>query len=129
MHESRFMKIFGFIVALIINSGSFSEELSEINHKSQFLSGKVVESFSGEALTGVEIEIIGTGERFYSDFDGEFRISGLDPDEEISLRITYISYKKKIIRGINPGKKELIIKLHDDNSPILLSTKNSKLNT
>lgn len=123
------MKVFGFIVALIINSGSFSEELSEINHKSQILSGKVVEFASGEVLTGVEIEIIGTGERFYSDFDGEFRISGLDPNEEISLRITYISYKKKIIRGINPGKKELIIKLHDHNSHILLSTKKSRLNT
>ncbi len=123
------MKIIGLVVALIINLGSLSEEPSEINDKSQILSGKIIESVSGEALTGVEIEIIETGKRLYSDFDGEFKISDLGRGEEISLRITFISYKKRIIRGVKPGKKELIIKLHDDKSSISLSTPNSRLST
>lgn len=109
------MKILTLIFALIINQGTLSEEPSETKNYDQVLNGKI-ESVNGEVLAGVEIEIIGSGEKYYSNFDGEFAITGLDQSKEISLRITYISYKKKIIRDLNPGKKKLIIKLHDDKS-------------
>ena len=113
-YKIRYMKILSLVIALIINPGNWSENPSDTKNNGQVLSGKIIESGSGEVLTGVEIEIIGSGEKYYSDFDGEFEITGLDPSKEIYLRITYISYKNKIIKGLNPGNRDLIIKLQND---------------
>lgn len=38
------------------------------------LSGKVTDTESGEALTGVKIELAGTGLSAYTDFDGKYQI-------------------------------------------------------
>ncbi|MFW5819849.1 MAG: carboxypeptidase-like regulatory domain-containing protein [Bacteroidota bacterium] len=124
------MKIISLLVALIINHGALTEKPSLLkNSADNFLSGKIIEHDSGESLTGAEIEIIETGQTFYSDFEGEFEISDLEYDTSISLRITYISYKKKVIRGLKPGKEKLIIELDDEKSVVYFSGSNRKLNT
>jgi len=81
------------------------------NYETSIISGKVEEFVKGEALTGVEVTVLGSDKSVYTNFDGEFVISGLNSNQDYTLEIRYISYKKKIIRGIKAGESGLVIKL------------------
>ncbi len=57
------------------------------------LSGKIIDSTTGEFLTGVEVQLEGTGQKTYTDFDGNFSFN-VKPGE-YNLVSDYISYEKK----------------------------------
>ena len=66
------------------------------------ISGKIVDSISKEALTGVKIYVEELNQVVYTDFDGNFYIP-VSTDTEISkLKISYISYEEKSVE-INAG--------------------------
>ena len=77
------------------------------------ISGLVLDKISGEALGGVEITIAGTDQRFYTDFDGKFDITGLVPGS-YDLIVSYISYEKSLLERVNiavNSENELDIRL------------------
>ncbi len=66
------------------------------------ISGKIVDSVSKEALTGVKILVEELNQVVYTDFEGNFYIP-VSTDKEISkLKISYISYEEKSVE-INAG--------------------------
>ena len=58
------------------------------------INGVVIDKLTGEALTGVKVELSGTSEATYTDFDGNFTIEGLAPGN-YSLATFLISYEEK----------------------------------
>jgi hypothetical protein len=102
------MELISIALAFLLNCSSLAAEPQNIYN----LTGKIVEYSTGDALTGVQIEVIGTEISVLSDFDGEFEIP-LKKCSPVSLRISYISYQKKIIRNLDL-EEDLIIKLKDD---------------
>jgi hypothetical protein len=114
------MKSYLIILLFFFSSTLFGNEPSESksNEIGTFsVSGKIIENSSGESLTGVEIVVLGANISVFSDFDGEFEIEGLKPGVDYAIRISYVSYKKKIIRGINSGDDTIIIKLENNTIP------------
>jgi len=110
------------IIYLVLLSGNFTAaslpDHAEVNSKKFMISGKVQELASGESLAGVEIQILGSGKIVYTDFNGDFEIRGLDINDEYTLQISYVSYKKKIIRGIKAGSSALIIEMRNESMPV-----------
>ncbi|MFN3556562.1 MAG: carboxypeptidase regulatory-like domain-containing protein [Bacteroidales bacterium] len=81
-------------------------ELKE-NQTTFSISGTVLDIATGEALAGVKIQICNT-ETAYSDFDGNFLVSGLLPGT-YKLSTTYISYQSNELEiNLNPQDLENI---------------------
>lgn len=89
--------------------------------ESQCIYGSVMDLVSGGELTGVEVKVLGTDIIVYTDFNGEFRIENLD-EEEYTLEIDYISYTKKIIRGVKVSREALKIKIETESLPRTVSS-------
>jgi hypothetical protein len=106
------------IISVVAFASEPTENSPSASTKTFNFSGKVVESISGETLAGVEIEILNTGNSVYTDFDGNFEIEGLILNQEYTLHIKYVSYKKKIIRINNKEQDQILIKLKNNQSPV-----------
>ncbi|MBS3806857.1 MAG: carboxypeptidase-like regulatory domain-containing protein [Bacteroidales bacterium] len=63
------------------------------------LKGQVVDMNSGEALTGVKVNVEGTDVSAYTDFEGNFTVQGLKPGV-YELKSSYISYQDQTLEGI-----------------------------
>jgi len=59
--------------------------------------GQVVDQSTGEALTGVKVEILGTDEEAYTDFEGNFKMKNLKPGK-YDINLSFISYKTNYAR-------------------------------
>jgi hypothetical protein len=71
------------------------------------LSGVVTDKTSNEALVGVEVKIEGTNQKVYTDFDGRFTFSNLNPGE-YNLVASYISYEKNVVEHIDVNKNNQV---------------------
>lgn len=80
------------------------------------LSGQVIDLNSGEALVGVEVNIEGSDQKAYTDFDGNFKFKNVKPGN-YSLIASYISYKKSLVENFsaNSENSEINIKLEESN--------------
>ena len=126
------MKKYFLLLAFFFSASLLASEPSDNNSISETtftINGKVIESISGEVLTGVKIEVIGEEKSVFTDFDGEFEIRGLDKNKNYTLRIDFISYKKKIIRDLDNNQNQIIIKLQNDKSNSLSKNSNKHPNT
>ena len=105
------------LVAIIITSfliaglslNSFAGEDDEKNNSSKSnavmttsLKGQVVDHTTGESLTGVKVEIKGSDKEAYTDFEGNFAVSGMKPGK-YEIIASYISYKEKVY-NVNNNK-------------------------
>jgi hypothetical protein len=101
-------KIFLSLIVMALTMGSFAandENKNEAENSSENtatiqLSGIVTDKVSNEALVGVEIEIEGTNQKVYTDFDGKFSFSNLRPGE-YNLVASYISYEKNVVEHVD----------------------------
>jgi predicted small secreted protein len=89
------------ISALIILTGfstSFADNTVEGVAKTVTISGKVIDKTDNETLAGALILIEGTDIETYTDFDGNFTISGILPDKYTikCLMISYNEYEEEI---------------------------------
>jgi uncharacterized membrane protein len=82
-----------------------SNEKPLVSPKKATLSGKVIDKKTGESLVGALISIKGTDIKIYSDLEGNFNISNIEPGN-YSIEINYISYTKTEIQnvGLNAGE-------------------------
>lgn len=104
---------------LIVNISSAKENnkpAESAPFASSSLSGKIIDSQSGEELVGVAVKIKGTDKICYTDFDGNFQFESITPGN-YKLDIELISYIKTEIKKITiDGHEahELSIKLKQD---------------
>lgn len=91
---------------IITNRGDKKLNTKELsNIKTTKLSGVVIDTETGEGLVGVAINIEGSKQVVYTDFDGNFTIENIVPGK-YNLQSNYISYtdnklKNVDIRGVN----------------------------
>lgn len=62
--------------------------------------GTVTDVKTGETLVGVEVELEGTDQKVYTDFDGNFSFENIIPGE-YNITANYISYEKYTIENQN----------------------------
>lgn len=63
------------------------------------MKGQVVDQNTGEALTGVRIEVEDADLETYTDFEGNFSLKGLKPGE-YEVNVSFISYEDKSIENL-----------------------------
>lgn len=91
-----------FIILFLLHFTIISNAANPLN-----ISGKVIDKKTGEELIGVTIIVEGTPFGAVTDFEGKYRISGLKSGT-YTLVSTYVSYNKKVIKGIEVKDKEVI---------------------
>lgn len=75
-------------------SSAIADNTGEGGAKTVTLSGKVIDKTNQETLAGALIRIEGTDFEAYTDFDGNFSISGLIPDT-YKVKCSLISYSDR----------------------------------
>jgi protocatechuate 3,4-dioxygenase beta subunit len=63
------------------------------------LKGQVKDVQSGETLTGVKIQVEGANVSAFTDFEGNFKVTGLKPGT-YKLKTSFISYKDKTLEDV-----------------------------
>ncbi len=91
-HTSLLLAVFLLAININITSAQSGEEKGKI-------SGKILDAKTGETIIGANILIEGTSRGAATDVNGDFTISNVEPGT-YSLRVTYISYAKKTITGV-----------------------------
>jgi hypothetical protein len=88
---------FLFVIFMAVNSyaGNGEINMKAKNSTSNEIKGKIVDAINGEPLAGVEIILLSTNNKTYSDFDGNFKFENI-PSGEQQIRISYISYQEKL---------------------------------
>lgn len=82
------------------------------------VSGKVLDKKTGEELIGVSVMVEGSSLGTVTDFEGKYNLSV--PPGNYNLVFTYVSYNKKVIKGVEVKQRETVVV-----SPVLEeSTKN-----
>ena len=92
---SIFVLFFAFQVSYANNEGN----PMEINNNTVAINGKIIDKETGETLAGVLVEIGGTDEKVYSDFDGKFEFKNVMPGT-YDISISYISYQKNVLKVV-----------------------------
>ena len=90
---------FSFIFCLALNAGALPQTEGKI-------SGKVIDHKTGEELLGVTVSIEGTSFGAATDFEGKFITGNLKPGT-YNLVLSYVSYHKKIVKGIEVKPNEV----------------------
>ena len=92
----RITLIFGMLllVVLTINAANDSKKTNE-NASKSMISGIVTDKVTGEPLTGVEVKIIDSGIKLYTDFEGKFEIKDV-PAGLHAIMVNLISYKGSV---------------------------------
>lgn len=69
------------------------------------IAGKIIDKKTGEELIGVSVQIEGTSIGTATDFEGKFMLNNVVPGT-YNLVLSYVSYKKKVITGVEVKAKE-----------------------
>lgn len=100
-------------ITVFVNVQASNENDGEtglMNNATASINGKVVDKVTGEALTGAKIVFEDLGVITYTDFDGNFTISGVKPGS-YKIAASLISYSDKKdeveINKIESGKVEI----------------------
>jgi protocatechuate 3,4-dioxygenase beta subunit len=98
------------------NEGTSSTKAPAESNLTLTLTGQVVDFSSGEALTGVEVQLEGTDIKTYTDFDGNFEFDNVVPGK-YNIIASYISYEKSLVENFEATKQneEIDIKLQESN--------------
>jgi hypothetical protein len=59
------------------------------------VSGKITDKLSGEALAGVEVQLLDTNLKAYTDFDGNFEFKNVTPGAH-AVKVGLISYQELV---------------------------------
>lgn len=94
------------IAAILISAVNVQAAQDDDNDKNEnnatntvALQGQVVDMKSGEALTGVKVNVQGTDVSAYTDFEGNFTVQGLNPGV-YELNSSYISYQDQTLESV-----------------------------
>lgn len=91
MKKSALLILFVFIIGSIhANDGTTKKESKVITP--QKIEGKIIDKVTNEALAGVALQITGSDQKYYTDFDGNFSIDGIEPGI-YNIDVLYLSYQ------------------------------------
>jgi len=93
--------------ALTLTSGDHPGSPEGLSPATISLSGRVLDLTSGETLTGVEVELEGTGLKTYTDLDGNFLFENIRPGT-YNIVASFISYEKSLIENFDTNEKQTI---------------------
>ena len=85
------------------------------NNVEATLSGVVIDSQSGEVLTGVKVHIPELNKDAYTDFDGKFNFS-VKPGKKYTINASYLSYQEKSISAEAEPNSMLKVNLESVNN-------------
>lgn len=75
------------------------------------LNGRITDKITGENLAGVEVQLIDTDEKTYTDFDGNFEFKNIETGAH-ALKVQFISYRDMVQNVyINDNAASVSIKL------------------
>lgn len=92
------------LAVLGISFAGNDDKKSENTVANKNLSGKVVDKINGEALAGVKVQIDGTDQVVYTDFDGNFQFSNIQPGN-YSIKVVYLSYETSLLKDVVAGQE------------------------
>ncbi|HOT15048.1 MAG TPA: carboxypeptidase-like regulatory domain-containing protein [Bacteroidales bacterium] len=104
-----------FIISGILCVSMLASEKPSANVKAEskvenaLISGVVVDKITGEPLAGVEVKMIGSNEKVFTDFDGNFQFTNI-PQGAYAIKIDYISYEN-VVENVYATKEENPIKV------------------
>ena len=110
------MKVFSLMVLFLgVTFASVADNGTDKNVKETTatttctITGKILDNVTGEALTGVKVEIPGTNLFTYSDFDGNFSFEQLEPGN-YDIATIFISYKTTTFKDVDlkSGKDQTV---------------------
>lgn len=80
------------------------------------LSGSVIDQTTNEALVGVKVELEGTDQVTYTDFDGNYSFENVKPGT-YNVSASYVSYEHKCMQNVtvSPSNQEVAISLKSSN--------------
>lgn len=84
-----------------------SFQLIAANGGNGLVSGKVLDKKTGEELIGVSVMVEGSSLGTVTDIEGKYNLSV--PPGNYNLVFTYVSYNKKIIKGVEVKQKETVV--------------------
>ncbi len=84
------LKLVLFLISFLTSSAIFAQ---------YFVSGKVLDKQTKESLVGAIVKIDGTSKAVFTDFDGNFKLTGLT-QATFNIEVSYISYVTKKINGV-----------------------------
>lgn len=90
-----------FLLLLLISTVAFAND-----PQSGRIAGKITDKKTGEELIGVSVQIEGTSIGAATDFEGKYIINNV-PVGTYTLLVSYISYNKKILKGVEVKAKEV----------------------
>lgn len=97
MKTVRLKYLFLWIASMLVFSASAQDKGK--------IAGKIIDKKTGEELIGVSVQIEGTSIGAATDFEGKFIINNLTPGK-YNLVLSYVSYQRKVISGIEVKAKE-----------------------
>lgn len=106
-----------FAVTFAMANNSKDNKTVEANANATIvLSGSVIDQTTNEALVGVKVELEGTNQVTYTDFDGNYAFENVKPGT-YNVAASYVSYDKKNMENVtvSPSNKELRISLKSTN--------------
>ncbi len=102
------------VIFLGVSFSTLAEEGSDKNAVKETtanstMTGKVLDTVTGEALAGVKVEIPGTKLSTYTDFDGNFSFENIGPGT-YNISTSLISYNKTTFKEIDvtAGKNQAL---------------------
>lgn len=105
--------IFILLIVLNIYNVKASDEGTQGNevNSNVTVAGRVIDKISGEPLVGVEVYLLDTDIRVYTDLDGNFEFKNIAPGAH-ALKTDYISYQGIVENfSAESNSKTLVIKL------------------
>ncbi len=89
-------------VSVLTLSADEKEKLVDNNRKAVTVTvfGNVTDADSGETLVGVQVQLEGSDQKVYTDFDGNFSFENVLPGK-YNITADYISYEHKKIEKQN----------------------------
>ena len=111
MRKVTFIILIGFALLGNLTASKIHEDPKAPSSKS-IITGTITDKLTGEPLAGVEIKLLDTDIKIYTDFDGKFEMKDIVPGAQ-AIMVSYISYQD-IIENVHTeagNTSDLTIKL------------------
>jgi hypothetical protein len=77
---------------LVFNLAASNETGKEKSSAKSVISGTITDKLTGEPLAGVEVKLMDSDVKVYTDFDGKFEMKNVTPGAQ-AIVVSYISYQ------------------------------------
>ena len=90
-------KILYILLFLTLTGSTFAGNTDKVRVATKVIAGKITDN-NGETISGAKITIPETGETFFADMDGNFKLT-VKTDKEYSLAINTIGYQPLLLKS------------------------------